>query len=64
MIKGTVAVLDGCTLGWTQLTFLVIDTSSYQATRALLQFTSREEMEELHTVAGDGCVFIQSQGPL
>ncbi len=38
VIKGTVAVLDGCKLGRTLLTFLVIDTSSYQATRALLQF--------------------------
>lgn len=53
------AVLDGCKLGRTLLTFLVIDTSSYQATRTLLQFTSRKEAEELHTVAGDGCVFIE-----
>lgn len=59
VIKGTVAVLDGCKLGRTLLTFLVINTSSYQATRALLQFTSRKEVEELHTVAGDGCVFIK-----
>lgn len=59
VIKGTVAVLDGCKLGRTLLTFLVIDTSSYQATRALLQFTSRKEVEELHTVAGDGCVLIK-----
>jgi DNA-binding Lrp family transcriptional regulator len=35
VIKGTVAVLDGCKLGRTLLTFLVIDTSSYRATRAL-----------------------------
>jgi len=59
VIKGTVAVLDGCKLGRTLLTFLVIDTSSYRATRALLQFTSRKEVEELHTVAGDGCVLIK-----
>ncbi len=59
VIKGTVAVLDGCKLGRTLLTFLVIDTSSYHATRALLQFTNRKEVEELHTVAGDGCVFIK-----
>ena len=59
VIRGTVAVLDGCKLGRTLLTFLVINTSSYQATRALLQFTSRKEVEELHTVAGDGCVLIK-----
>ena len=59
VIKGTVAVLDGCKLGRTLLTFLVIDTSSYEATRSLLKFTSRREVEELHTVAGDGCVFIK-----
>ena len=59
VIKRTVAVLDGCKLGRTLLTFLVIDTSSYAATRALLQFTNRKEVEELHTVAGDGCVLIK-----
>ncbi|BBT70223.1 MULTISPECIES: Lrp/AsnC family transcriptional regulator [Enterobacteriaceae] len=59
VIKGTVAVLDGCKLGRTLLTFLVIDTSSYEATRALLQFTHRHEVEELHTVAGDGCVLMK-----
>lgn len=59
VIKNTVAVLDGCKLGRTLLTFLVIDTSTYKATRDLLQFTSRKEVEELHTVAGDGCVLIK-----
>jgi Lrp/AsnC family leucine-responsive transcriptional regulator len=59
VIKGTVAVLDGCKLGRTLLTFLVIDTSSYNATRQLLTFATRPEVEELHTVAGDGCVFVK-----
>lgn len=59
VIKNTVAVLDGCKLGRTLLTFLVIDISTYKATRDLLQFTSRKEVEELHTVAGDGCVLIK-----
>lgn len=59
VIKGTVAVLDGCKLGRTLLTFLVIDTSSYSATRELLAFADRPEVEELHTVAGDGCVFVK-----
>lgn len=59
VIKKTVAVLDGCKLGRTLLSFLIIDTSSYNATRELLKFTSRPEVEELHTVAGDGCVFIK-----
>ncbi|MCH9784355.1 MAG: Lrp/AsnC family transcriptional regulator [Gammaproteobacteria bacterium] len=59
VIKGTVAVLDGCKLGRTLLTFLVIDTSSYSATRELLKFADRPEVEELHTVAGDGCVFVK-----
>lgn len=59
VIKGTVAVLDGCKLGRTLLTFLVVDTSSYSATRKLLKFTDRAEVEELHTIAGDGCVFIK-----
>tara|TARA_B100000965_G_C19443502_1_gene691958 strand:+ start:300 stop:830 length:531 start_codon:yes stop_codon:yes gene_type:complete len=59
VIKGTVAVLDGCKLGRTLLTFLVIDTSNYSATRELLKFADRPEVEELHTVAGDGCVFVK-----
>lgn len=59
VIKKNVAVLDGCKLGRTLLTFLVIDTSSYQATRALLTFVNRPEVEELHTVAGDGCVLVK-----
>lgn len=59
VIKGTVANLDGCKLGRTLLTFLVVDTSSYSATRNLLKFADRPEVEELHTVAGDGCVLIK-----
>tara|TARA_R110000824_G_scaffold3384_1_gene16035 strand:- start:8001 stop:8501 length:501 start_codon:yes stop_codon:yes gene_type:complete len=59
VIKGTVAILDGCKLGRTLLTFLLVDTSSYSATRKLLAFADRPEVEELHTVAGDGCVFIK-----
>jgi Lrp/AsnC family transcriptional regulator, leucine-responsive regulatory protein len=59
VIKGTVAILDGCKLGRTLLTFLVVDTSSYKATRKLLTFVDRSEVEELHTVAGDGCVLIK-----
>ncbi len=45
--------------GRTLLTFLLVDTSSYSATRKLLAFADRPEVEELHTVAGDGCVFIK-----
>lgn len=59
VIKQTVAQLDGCKLGRTLLTFLVIDTSSYNATRKLLTFVDHPEVEELHTVAGDGCVLVK-----
>ncbi|MFU0889245.1 Lrp/AsnC family transcriptional regulator [Kluyvera sichuanensis] len=59
VIKKTVALLDGGMLGRTLLTFLLIEASSYTATRALLQFTNRREVEEVHTVAGDGCVLIK-----
>jgi len=59
VIKSTVAILDGCKLGRTLLTFLVVDTSSYNATRNLLAFAERPEVEELHTVAGDGCVLVK-----
>jgi Lrp/AsnC family leucine-responsive transcriptional regulator len=59
VIRKTVAMLDGCKLGRSLLTFLVVDTSSYNATRQLLSFADRPEVEELHTVAGDGCVFVK-----
>jgi len=59
VIKGTVAILDGCKLGRTLLTFLIVDTSSYNATRQLLTFADRPEVEELHTVAGDGSVLVK-----
>lgn len=59
VIKGTVARLDGCRLGRRMLTFLVVDTSSYSATRRLLEFSNRPEVEEIHTVAGDGCVLVK-----
>ena len=59
VIRGTVARLDGCKLGRSLLTFLVVDTSSYKATRNLLTFADRPEVEELHTVAGDGCVLLK-----
>ncbi len=59
VIKRTVAILDGCKLGRTLLTFLVVDTNSYKATRELLTFAGRPEVEELHTVAGDGCVLVK-----
>lgn len=53
------AILDGCKLGRTLLTFLVVDTSSYNATRQLLAFVDKPQVEELHTVAGDGCVLVK-----
>lgn len=59
IIKRTVAVLDGSKLGRALLTFLVIETNSYKATRTLLQFTSRKDIEELHTISGDGCVLVK-----
>lgn len=59
VIRQTVAILDGCKLGRTLLTFLVVNTSSYTATRALLQFSHRPEVEEIHTVAGDACLMMK-----
>lgn len=59
VITDTVARLNGCKLGRTLLTFVLIDTSSYSATRELLRFTDRPEVEEIHSVAGDGCVMMK-----
>lgn len=59
VIKATVALVDGCKLGRTLLTFLIVNTSSYSATRELLSYAQKPEVEEIHTVAGDGCVLIK-----
>ena len=59
VIRATVAKLDGCRLGRTLLTFLIVETSNYTATRELLSFADRPEVEELHTVAGDGSVLVK-----
>ncbi|EKE77107.1 MULTISPECIES: Lrp/AsnC family transcriptional regulator [Gallaecimonas] len=59
VITGTVARLDGCKLGRTLLTFVLVDTSSYAATRELLAFNVRPDVEEIHSVAGDSSVMIK-----
>lgn len=59
VIRATVARLDGCKLGRTLLTFLIVDTNSYSATRELLRFGERPDVEEIHSVAGDACVLMK-----
>ncbi len=59
VIRATVAQLDGCKLGLSLLTFVLVETCGFAATRDLLTLSERPEVEEIHTVAGDGCVMIK-----
>ena len=59
VVKATVAQLDGCKLGRTLLTFVLVNTRNVASTKRLLQLTSMPEIEEIHTVAGDSGVMLK-----
>lgn len=59
VIRATVAQLDGCKMGQSLLTFVLVETGGFAVTRELLTLKERPEVEEIHTVAGDGCVMIK-----
>ncbi|WP_025733646.1 Lrp/AsnC family transcriptional regulator [Carnimonas nigrificans] len=59
VIRATVALIDGCKLGRTLLTFVMVDTSTLNATRELLHVSQRADVEEFHTIAGDSSVIIK-----
>lgn len=59
VIKATVAKIDGCKVGRTLLTFVLVDTKNVASTKRLLSLSSLPEIEEIHTVAGDSCVMLK-----
>lgn len=59
VIKATVAVLDGCKVGRTLLTFVLVNTISIASTKRVLTLAALPGVEEIHTVAGDCGVIIK-----
>jgi len=58
-IKGTVAVLDGPSIGRPLLAFVHVDTTSWAVTRQLLALKAFPEVEEIHTVTGESAMLLK-----
>lgn len=59
VIKATVAKIDGCKVGRTLLTFILVNTKNVLSTKRLLTLSSLPEIEEIHTVTGDSSVMLK-----
>ena len=59
VIVATQAKLDGCKVGRTLLTFVLVTTNGVTSTKRLLALSSLPEVEEIHTVAGDSAVMLK-----
>lgn len=59
VIKATVAKIDGCSVGRTLLTFVLVTTKNAVSTKRLLALGSMPEIEEIHTTAGDSGVILK-----
>ena len=59
VIKATVAKIDGCMVGRTLLTFVLVNTKNVVSTKRLLMLSSLPEIEEIHTVTGDSSVMLK-----
>jgi len=59
VIKATVAKIDGCKVGRTLLTFVLVNAKNVVATKRLLALSDLPEIEEIHTVAGDSGVMLK-----
>lgn len=59
VIQATVAKIDGCKVGRTLLTFILVNTKNVVSTKRLLMLSSLPEIEEIHTVTGDSSVMLK-----
>jgi Lrp/AsnC family leucine-responsive transcriptional regulator len=59
IITATVAKIDGCKVGRTLLTFVLVNTKNVVSTKRLLTLNNLPEIEEIHTVTGDSCVMLK-----
>jgi DNA-binding Lrp family transcriptional regulator len=58
-IRGTVAMLDGKSVGKPLLAFVHIDTTGWGKTRALMELAELPEVEEIHSSTGDTCLIMK-----
>ena len=58
-ITGTVAKLDGATVGRPLLAFVHVDTGGWGAKGAFLRMDEEPDVEEVHTVTGDACILMK-----
>lgn len=59
VIRATVAKIDGCKVGRTLLTFVLVNTKNVVSTKRLLTLSNLPEIEEIHTVTGDSSVMLK-----
>ena len=58
-ITGTVAKLDGPSVGRPLLAFVHVDTGGWGAKGAFLRMHEEPDVEEVHTVTGDACILMK-----
>ena len=59
VIRATVARLDGAKVGRKLLAFVHLETSDWDTTRRVLEMADRDDIEEVHTVAGDTAMILK-----
>ena len=58
-IIGTIAKLDGPSVGRPLLAFVHVDTGGWGAKGAFLKMDKEPDVEEVHTVTGDACILMK-----
>lgn len=58
-LRGTVAMLDGPSVGKPFLAFVHVDTTGWGKTQELMALAELPELEEIHSVTGDTCMLLK-----
>lgn len=59
VIRGTVVLVDPEAVGKPLLTFVHVDTDGWGKSQALMAIAEHQEVEEVHSVAGDTCMLLK-----
>jgi Lrp/AsnC family transcriptional regulator, leucine-responsive regulatory protein len=59
VIRSTRAKIDGCRVGRTLPTFVLVSTRNTSGTKRLLALSAIPDVEEIHTVSGDNAVMLK-----
>ncbi|WP_299869768.1 Lrp/AsnC family transcriptional regulator [uncultured Roseobacter sp.] len=59
VIQGTIAKLDGASIGRPLLAFVHVDTLGWGAKGPFLEMDALPDVEEVHSVAGDTCLLLK-----